>query len=188
MSTEASRWRRCSTCKNDIDFDQLYWVCNVSTCNRKRTGTIFCSVSCWEAHVPIMRHRESWAVEKTSPTREAWAREQTAAESASRPSISSSRSSASAGSMRESKRESKRTLIRPASSSSAQASSEIPHDILIVASKMKSYIRAVSGMNTSDTSLDVLSDHVRALCDRAIREAGRDERKTVMGRDFPDPE
>jgi len=184
MSNEASNWRRCSTCKKDIDFHQIYWVCNVSTCNRKRTGTIFCTVSCWEAHVPIMRHRESWAVEKTSPTREAWAREQAAAESASRPATSSSQSSASTAP----KRESRRTLIRPASSSSTQASSEIPHDILIVASKMKSYIRAVSGMNTSDTSLDVLSDHVRALCDRAIREAGRDERRTVMGRDFPDPE
>jgi hypothetical protein len=187
MSTEASRWRRCSTCKNDIDFARLYWVCNVSTCNRKRTGTIFCSVSCWEAHVPIMRHRESWAVEKTSPTREAWAREQ-AAESVSPPSTPSSRSSVSDTTKGQPKRESKRTLVRPASVSSARASSEIPRDILIVASKMKSYIRAVSGMNTSDTSLDVLSDHVRALCDRAIREAGGDERRTVMGRDFPDPE
>jgi len=176
MSTEASRWRRCSTCKNDIDFHQLHWVCNVSTCNRKRTGMVFCSVSCWEAHVPVMRHRESWAVEKTSPTREAWAREQAAADT------TSPRSSQAP------KREARRTLVRPSSSSSAQAAEEIPHDILIVASKMKSYIRAVSGMNTSDTSLEALSDHVRALCDRAIREARLQERKTVMGRDFPDPE
>jgi hypothetical protein len=186
MSTEASSWRRCSTCKSDIDFQQLYWVCNVSTCNRKRTGVIFCSVSCWEAHVPVMRHRESWAVEKTSPTRDAWAREQTASEAAARPATSSKTSASSTG---EPKREARRTLVRPAASpSSAPASSEIPHDILIVASKMKNYIRAVSGMNTSDSTLEALSDHVRALCDRAIREAGHQERKTVMGRDFPDPE
>ncbi|HTF36288.1 MAG TPA: hypothetical protein VK714_21610 [Myxococcota bacterium] len=54
-----------------------------------------------------------------------------------------------------------------------------------MASKLKSYVRAASGMNTSDGVLDVLSDSVRALCDEAIRSAQRDGRKTVMDRDFP---
>jgi hypothetical protein len=55
---------------------------------------------------------------------------------------------------------------------------------LIVASKLKSYVRARSGMNTSNGVLDVLSDSVRALCDEAIRSARRDGRKTIMDRDF----
>jgi hypothetical protein len=64
-------------------------------------------------------------------------------------------------------------------------SAEAPREILIVASKLKSYVRTRSGMNTSDSVLDLLSDSVRALCDDAIRSARRDGRKTVMERDFP---
>jgi histone H3/H4 len=58
---------------------------------------------------------------------------------------------------------------------------------LIVVSKLKKYIKDRSGMNTSDSIAPVLSDHVRALCDAAIRVAGADGRKTVMDRDFPRP-
>jgi hypothetical protein len=65
-------WRRCNSCKKEIPFATLYWVCNVSTCNRKRTGLVFCTVSCWDAHLPSMNHRESWAEERTSPTAEEW--------------------------------------------------------------------------------------------------------------------
>jgi hypothetical protein len=39
-------------------------------------------------------------------------------------------------------------------------------------------------MNTSDAVASVLSDHVRRLCDLAIRNAERDGRKTVLDRDF----
>lgn len=60
-------WKRCNMCKKEIAWGALYWVCNVSTCNRKRTGLIFCSVTCWDAHVPGMNHKESWAEERRSP-------------------------------------------------------------------------------------------------------------------------
>jgi histone H3/H4 len=56
-------------------------------------------------------------------------------------------------------------------------------DILIVVSKMKKYIKDRSGMNCSDAVADMLSDHVRLLCDEAIRAAARDERRTVLDRD-----
>ena len=56
-----------------------------------------------------------------------------------------------------------------------------------VASKLKAYIRARSGMKTSDAVLARLSDLVRGLCDEAIATAGADNRKTVMDRDFRDP-
>jgi len=57
-------------------------------------------------------------------------------------------------------------------------------EILIVASKLKNYIRAKSGMNTSAAVIDVLSDKIRELCDQAVEAAKRDGRKTVMDRDF----
>ena len=61
---------------------------------------------------------------------------------------------------------------------------DLPRDILIVVSKLKKYIKARSGMSTSDNVTPVLSDFVRGLCDRAIRRAGEDGRRTVLDRDF----
>lgn len=60
-------WRECSTCKKPIHYGQKYQVCNVSTCNRKRNSYVFCSVDCWDAHLPLANHREAWAVEETAP-------------------------------------------------------------------------------------------------------------------------
>jgi len=71
---ETLHWKRCSSCKKPIMFGGKYWVCNVSTCNRKRTGLAFCTVSCWDAHVPQMNHRESWAEERTAPSQKEWER------------------------------------------------------------------------------------------------------------------
>ena len=64
------------------------------------------------------------------------------------------------------------------------ASDEGGDDILIVVSKLKKYIRTRSGMNTSDNVMAVLSDHLRRLCELAIRHAAEDGRKTVLDRDF----
>jgi len=57
-------------------------------------------------------------------------------------------------------------------------------DVLVVASKLKSYIREKSGMNTSASVLTALSDRIRELCDQAIESARKDGRKTVKDRDF----
>lgn len=65
-------WKKCSSCKKLILYKALYWTCNVSTCNRKRLALQFCSVSCWDAHLPMMNHRESWAIENRAPTYEKW--------------------------------------------------------------------------------------------------------------------
>ena len=181
MSETHADWRRCSSCKEPIGFEAQYWVCNVSTCNRKRTGLVFCSVSCWDAHVPLLRHRESWAEERRSPTPAQWAaeqaveREKATRRSAPKPSRGSSRSSP-----RTAQDAAQTSPPRPA----PQRRDPLPRDILIVASKLKSYVRARSGMNTSDRVMDVLSDRVRALCDDAIRQAERAERRTLLDRDF----
>jgi hypothetical protein len=168
VSDAPDAWKRCSSCKKSIGFEQTYWVCNVSTCNRKRTGLVFCSVSCWDAHLSFMNHRESWAEERRSPTRAAWAREQ-AEEAAKQKAQRAATPTARAPERR----------IAPAA-----RPPELPREILVVVSKLKAYIAARAGMNTSDAVAEKLSDKLRALCDEAIRRAERDGRKTVMDRDF----
>jgi len=157
-----SFWRRCSSCKTEIAFDSPYWICSVSSCNRKGSSYVFCAVQCWDAHVPVERHREAWAEERRSPR---------------------SSEAAEAGG--------KRTVIRRAQASETtgrpgrpQPDGELPEDILIVASKLKAYVRARSGMNTSDSVMRELSDRVRFLCNDAIDRAREEGRKTLMDRDF----
>jgi histone H3/H4 len=57
-------------------------------------------------------------------------------------------------------------------------------EVLVVASKLKNYIRSKSGMNTSGAVIEAISDKIRRLCDQAIEHAKQDGRKTVMDRDF----
>jgi len=163
METQ-SGWARCSSCKGDIDFAELYYVCSVSTCNRKGSDFRFCSVECWDAHVPVMRHRDAWAEERRSPTEAEWQREK-AAEDDEPPRPA--------------------PVPRPQGGAAATLADEgLPRDVLVVVSKLKAYIRARSGMNTSDTVLDVISDQIRRLCDEGIKNAAADGRKTVLDRDF----
>ena len=186
-------WRQCSSCRAAIGFDQIYWECSVSTCARvARTGLFFCSVSCWEAHLPTMRHREAWAVEKRSPTAASWQR-QLAEESGS---AGSSAPAAARASTPAPARASTPAPVaaRPAEPRPAEPRRVIApppadedlddDDILVVVSKLKKYIRAKSGMNTSDTAMPVLSAHIRRVCDRAIQKAAEEGRKTVLDRDF----
>lgn len=57
-------------------------------------------------------------------------------------------------------------------------------EVLVVVSKLKTYIKEKSGMNTSGGVAAVLSDAVRRMCDEAIERARNEGRKTVMDRDF----
>ncbi|MEE2677998.1 MAG: hypothetical protein VX546_05410, partial [Myxococcota bacterium] len=88
-------------------------------------------------------------------------------------------------------REGQRRLVRPKASATPPVSAgeaQLPREILIVASRLKSYILARSGMNTSDRVLAPLSEILRRVCDEAIENARREERKTVLDRDIPRPE
>ncbi len=164
--TDETVWKRCSTCKKPIGFRAPYFACSVSTCNRKGTGFAFCTVDCWDAHVPMLRHRDAWADEKTAPTAEEWAREQRDEPKAA-PAPAASRRDA-----------------EPAGTTDPAA---VPMDVLVVVSKLKHYIRVTAGMNTSDDVVDVLSNRLRYLCDDAVERARSDGRKTVMARDFRRP-
>jgi hypothetical protein len=196
MVSEAEIWKRCNTCKNPIGFTATYFVCSVSTCTRKRSGFVFCSVDCWEAHVPMMRHREAWAVEETAPTKAQWAAEQ-AAEGGEEPKSAERKSEAprratetsrapepndkGATVLRRSGGEAEGRRITVPAAASAPAG---PKEVLVVASRMKDYVRQRYGMNTSDAVMEVLSDQLRKLCDRAVSHARDDGRKTLMDRDF----
>ena len=159
---QENQWRRCSACKQPIAFAATYWACSVSTCNRERTALVFCTLSCWEVHLPGANHREAWAVEKRAP-------EDT--EGAGKP-----------GSAQESKTGSTRKLV---DSAPARTGPKAPEEVLIVASRLKDYIRARSGFSTSDRVLGPLSVIVRRICDEAIQSATREGRTTVLDRDIP---
>jgi sRNA-binding protein len=164
-----SGWRRCSSCKKEIGFTATYWVCNVSTCNRKRTGLVFCTTSCWDVHLPAMNHREAWAEERRAPTREEWRREQEAErKAAAAPARPAAREPA--------------PPARPPAPPPRAAPAE--PEVLVVVSKVKAYVRERSGMSTSDSVSELLSERVRRMCDQAIQRAQRDGRRTVMDRDF----
>jgi hypothetical protein len=141
-------WRYCGSCKKPINLKQNYYACSVSTCKK----TAYCSISCFDEHSPIFRHKDAWALQKQAP---------------SEPEIPSDSSSRI-----------ENTRLAP---TKAQTT---PREILIVASKLKDYVRLKSGLNTSQNVLDRLSDMVRILCDQAIERAHNDNRKTLMDRDF----
>ncbi len=58
-------------------------------------------------------------------------------------------------------------------------------EVLVVASKVKSFIKDKSGMNTSGAVPEELSKRVEILLEKAIESAKNDGRKTVMDRDIP---
>jgi hypothetical protein len=65
--SEPGGWKVCSICRKPIKHGQKYYACSVSTCNRVRMALYFCSVECWEGHLPTARHRDAWAEEKVAP-------------------------------------------------------------------------------------------------------------------------
>jgi hypothetical protein len=178
----AETWLKCSACKNPISYGATHWVCSVSTCNRSRTRLVFCTVSCWDSHVAMLRHRDAWAVEARAPSKETWEKE--LADNPPDPAPVARPAAAPAPAVR-------RVVgdASPATAAAVEGSVKLAEvadrDVLIVVSKMKKYIKDRAGMNCGDAVADLLSDHVRAICDEAIRAAARDERKTVLDRDIP---
>ena len=169
---ETTAWRNCSSCKGKIEFGAAYWTCSVSTCNRKRTGLIFCNVSCWDAHLPVARHRDAWAEEQRAPRS----------------------TSAEAGAAAESPPVPPRPRVEPSTRPTrrivrlqypAQPASQTQQEILVVASRVKDYVRARSGFNTSDRAFGPLSEILRGVCDQAIENARLEGRRTVLDRDVP---
>lgn len=157
-------WRKCSSCKKPIQFNSTYYVCSVSTCNNQRTGYVFCSVHCFERHLPGARHKDAAAVEMTAPRAGA----AQGAQGAQEPARAPARVFA--------------TNTPPGKSQTPP--SAVSREVLVIASRLKDYIHARSEFNTSASVMEALSDHLRIICDRAIENARAEGRKTVMDRDF----
>lgn len=146
-------WRKCGSCKKDIGFNQVYQVCSV--CGGKYA---FCSVDCWDQHVPVMNHKNAWAEESRSP-----------AQAAGTPAATSNQPV--------------RRIVSSPSTTSTETSS-MDAEILIVASKLKQYVKDKYDLSTSANVMDALSREVRKLTDRAAEKAKAEGRKTLMDRDF----
>lgn len=155
MDENKNVWKKCSSCKKPILFGAQYYECSVSTCTGDRTGYVFCSVACWEVHLPGAKHRNAGAVEKFAPkTMDA------------KRIIPTSQPQTTSNAM---------TSAKPSSMS---------NEVLVVVSKMKQYIRETSEFNTSEDVNQILSNMIRIACDRAVDKARASGRKTVMARDF----
>ena len=171
MTAEDTIWKRCGTCKKPIAFASGYYACSVSTCNRRGTSFVFCSVGCWDGHVPVMRHRDDvGAVEAIAPTAAEWQGASSTDQDAARAPRRVTVASPPAGEVS--------SRARPGGGAAG------PRDVLVVVSKLKLYVRATADLNTSDDVVEELSAQLRDLCDAAVERARAAGRKTVMARDF----
>jgi len=203
MESSPEFWRKCSSCRKPIAFLARYHVCTVSTCNKKRVGYVFCSVPCWDQHVPVLNHRNAWSEERRAPSKAEWAREQAEAAGTASPPASVShvvpppptlitRASQKAAESSPPPTANRVIVPTPAPAPARvmpddESSEEVStDDILVVASKLKAYIKARAGMNTSASVLETLSDRIRSMADDAIENARAEGRKTVLDRDFPE--
>jgi hypothetical protein len=129
-----------------------------------------------------MRHREAWAVEKRAPTESAWRTAEAEAKAVAEPARHFERPERRPERMERPERsEIRRQVVSPGVTGSGE---DLSDDVLVVVSKLKKYVKATSGMNTSDGVIPVLSAHLRRICDLAIRKAAEEGRKTVLDRDF----
>ena len=152
---ESAEWKKCSSCKKTINFGSKYYVCSVSTCNSLRTGYKFCSVSCFDKHVPGARHKDAAAVEETAPT------------------------SGPAEQPKGRRIFAKQKLSTPSNKQVSKGG-----EVLVIASRFKEFISEQSEFNTSASVMNAISDHLRHVAMQAIDNARADGRKTVMEQDL----
>lgn len=155
-----SEWKKCSSCKAPINYGTKYFVCSVSTCNSKRTGYVFCSIGCFDQHIPMARHKSAGAEELRAPDKP---------ENLMEPG------------------EPRRKRIIPSQKKLSEPSHKQKSkggEALIIASRLKDFVNSQSEYNTSASVIDALSDHVRHVVMQAIDNAREDGRKTVMEQDL----
>jgi histone H3/H4 len=156
MNSELNYWRKCSTCKKEIGLGKIYQICEVTSCKKH----VFCSVNCWNLHNEVMNHKSAGAIEMRAP----FVNEEPN-EASSTP---------------------RRILVNPNSGLQNQsgAKTSMDDEILIVASKLKQYVKEKYDLNTSANVMEALSTIVRKVTDKASLHAQSEGRKTLMDRDF----
>jgi histone H3/H4 len=120
-------------------------------------------MDCFERHLPGARHRDAGAISKIAPMTPDAPTETAPTAAPGSPA---------------------RRIIASNQPSISNTQQKLPREVLIIASRLKEYIQARADYNTSADVMDVLSDYVRVLCDRAVDNARAEGRKTVMARDF----
>lgn len=60
-------------------------------------------------------------------------------------------------------------------------------EVLVVASKIKNFVKEQSGLSTSKQCMEQLTIRVEKICNAAIENATNSNRKTVMDKDFLAP-
>lgn len=161
---QMGHFKLCSTCKVGIPYSGSYYKCSVSTCNKRATALYFCSVPCWDAHVPDAKHRDAWAEEERAPS---------GPELPAQPATAAVRRVVSG-----------RGTNTPENDVTPFGSDDAAQEVLIVMSKLKAYIKTTADLRTSDGVSEPLSAHIRALCLAAIRSAQKNGRGTVLDRDI----
>ena len=56
----------CSMCRKALSVGDKIFRCSVSTCNSGKVKFWFCSLGCWDAHLPTARHRNASAIEEVA--------------------------------------------------------------------------------------------------------------------------
>ena len=110
---EQNFWRKCGNCKKEILFGMAYQKCSISSCRK----FAYCSVDCWSIHDSVMGHKSAYAEEAKSTVQRS-----------SRRSINSRR---------------KKIIINAKKGQNLllRVSPNFDRDILIVASKLKKYVK-----------------------------------------------
>ena len=191
--TDRTYWKRCSSCKKELGFGAKHYVCSVSTCRGKRTGYVFCSVPCWDAHLGYANHRSAFAEDAQAPGKEEYLRilasegddsapRRKIIQDIAKPSVSLAKSSGSASA-------SDSPSNGPSIPASLSAQRVLAPDLsnietLVVVSKVKKLVKDLSEFNTSECAIDALTAQVVTACKRAVEHAREAGRKTVMGRDI----
>lgn len=149
-------YRKCSSCKKEIGFGKIYQVCEVTSCRKHG----FCSVNCWNLHNEVMNHKSAGAIEARAPFTP----------------------------LQESDSQPRRIIVTPnkaeTTSTTNGKTTSMDAEILIVASKLKQYVKEKYDLNTSADVMEVLSNIVRKKADEACLHALESGRKTLMDRDF----
>ena len=60
----AEHFAFCSMCRKELFVGARLLRCSVSTCNSGRVKLVFCSIGCWDAHLPTARHRNASAIDE----------------------------------------------------------------------------------------------------------------------------
>lgn len=153
---ENNYWRKCSSCKKEIGLGKTYQVCEVTSCKKHA----FCSVSCWNLHNEVMNHKSAGAIEMRAPYVKD--KEESEAPTTGR-----------------------RIIVNPNNvQQKIGTTTTMDHEVLIVASKLKQYVKEKYDLNTSANVMEALSHVVRKVTDEAASKALSSGRKTLMDRDF----